>query len=259
MKSAAESAEEWNVRDRDRVDDAKRNNRRPNRRGDKCPHKALGFHGLSILFMLPYFNFARGQTTDCFHHVVGVIKAVFGLILNHGAYKFTKKRREYCVNNQGALKKLRPTRSYVADDGKRKRKIPIPSWQAKNNRITTVDHLIDNLRWYDGACSEMKRVNTHWASMKGHDWANLASDAGVYLVKMYRISRNKTKLLCSLLRVCENVIRPTVSRKELPSMFEQCVRTLTRCEIELPLYLCSLVLHKLIHVFAHQGYIYQLN
>lgn len=105
----------------------------------------------------------------------------------------------------------------------------------------------------------MKPVSMHWASNKGHDWTILAGDAGVYLIKMYKLSTRKTALLSSVLRVCENILRPNVSWKELPAMFEECVRVFVQMEISLPLFLCCLVFHKLLHVFACGGYIHELS
>lgn len=127
MKTAAEAADEWNKRDRVRVADAKARGVRVCRRGDKDPRKKLGFYGKSVLHQLFYFDTARAQKTDCFHHVAGTVKAIFGTILDRGDYQFTKSRREYCVREQKRFRNLKPGRISTDAKGVQRQKFPRPS------------------------------------------------------------------------------------------------------------------------------------
>lgn len=256
MLEAAETAESWLLRERKRVADAKRRGvTRIIRRGDDDPSADVGFYGKSILFDLDYLDFARCLRTDLFHHVAGEVKAIFTLVLNRGG-SFSQAKRDFCSEVQGKLAYLIPSEEVVNDNGDTVVTRIKPRWIASKQRIALVDELIYRLKWYEGAGSRMKSVNKGFADNSGHDWHLLASDAGVYLLKMYRLNRHITTILCSMLRVCENTVLRDVEFCDLPEMEAEAVRTFAMGEMYLPLDFCGrYVHHKIMHPFSPGGHI----
>jgi hypothetical protein len=256
MERAADRIEAWKERERVRVADAKaRGVSRIYRRGDDNPAEEVGFYGKSVLYQLEYFDFARCQRTDMFHHLVGEMEAIFTLVLNRDNY-WSLVKAKFCSAAQYKLRKLYKE---TKKDGKQVAKLKFPPWRAKKDRIALIDALIRQLKWYEGVCSKMLAIDKDFASYKGHDWHMLAGDAGIYLIKMYNLSPRMTYLLCSLVRVVENSVRRDIKFRELKPLFDKTVRLFVECEMALPLDFNRFVHHKQLHTFAPHGYIHDLG